>query len=300
MADYMALTSRPDLSPLQYLIADSTDHKNYSLEDVPITPELDHDSNDEALARLIPKYLGPALEFFDAFLLRMSNSSTIPRVRWHLAHDGWQESETWPPPGARELRLYLGDASSAAQGPKGGSLRAVPQPDRQTAKWVHDPENLVPSAVENPFAFLFEYPDEQEIERRDDVMTFTSEPLDEPVDLAGPISAHLAISTNGSSMHLFARLLAVSPRGEAHMIVRGQTVASAPRLDRLTCVDLSHTGYRVRAAPAAAARGLERLPALSSVSGYGGEPVACGPREAQHTDDRYGRRGEVVLSLTVL
>ena len=36
-------------------------------------------------------------------------------------------SPTWPPPGARELRLYLGAAERAASGPEGGALLAAPR-----------------------------------------------------------------------------------------------------------------------------------------------------------------------------
>ena len=45
---------------------------------------------------------------------RQGRPSAVPRVRWHLADAGWQESPSWPPPGASELRLYLADAERAA------------------------------------------------------------------------------------------------------------------------------------------------------------------------------------------
>src|SRR5215469_18274897 len=38
-----------------------------------------------------------------------------------------------------------------------------------------------------PFAFLHEFPDEQIVQSRPDVLTFTSEPWQRSVDLAGPI-----------------------------------------------------------------------------------------------------------------
>jgi uncharacterized protein len=246
MADYMELVSRPETARYQYLIADSTDHENYSLGDGPIAPEVDHDQNDAALARLMPKYLGPALDFFDAFLMRRTDPSGIPHVRWHLGHEGWHRSETWPPAGVHERRLYLGSAGEATRSPAGGALTATPEAAASEATWTHDPENLVPSAVMNPFAFLHEYPDETEIEGREDVATFTAAPFSEPLDLAGPISASLAVGSSATSMHLFVRLLDVSPEGSAHMIVHGECVVRDPRPDAPVRVDLSHTAYRVR------------------------------------------------------
>ena len=102
----MALISRPDKAGLQYLVADSTDHENYQLSNVLITPDGDHDENDAALERLIPVDFGPALDFFDSVLLGHGELAGLSPVRWRLGHDGWHEATTWPPPGARELCQY--------------------------------------------------------------------------------------------------------------------------------------------------------------------------------------------------
>ncbi|MDP9185133.1 MAG: peptidase S15, partial [Actinomycetota bacterium] len=120
MRDYDTLMARPDVAGLQYLEMNSTDHENYFLELVPIGPGDDHDSNEDALARMLPRYLGSALDFFDVFLKGGAND--IPRVRWHQGNDGWRTAPSWPPPGARELRLHLGSADLALSGAEGGRL----------------------------------------------------------------------------------------------------------------------------------------------------------------------------------
>ena len=78
MRDYTTLTSRADRADLQYLVADATDHENYQLSDVPIGPATDHDQNDAALQRLIPVYLGPALDFFDQTLRGRGDLAGLP------------------------------------------------------------------------------------------------------------------------------------------------------------------------------------------------------------------------------
>ena len=94
MRDYVELMSRPEWAPLQYLIADSVDHENYHLDLAPIEDHVEHDHivNDDALQRLMPLYLEPALEFFDVFLKGANPVDSIPRVRWHLGHEGYHES----------------------------------------------------------------------------------------------------------------------------------------------------------------------------------------------------------------
>ena len=168
----------------------------------------------------------------------------MPRVSWHLAHVGWRESPTWPPPGASELRLYLDDARRATADAAGGSLVAG-RPGRDEVTWIHDPSNLVPSTLVDPFAALYEYPDEREVESRADVLTFTTPAYEEAVTLAGRVVAHLEVSTTGPSMFLHVKLVDVHADGRAHALLFGQQVAANPGRVGTIEVYLGHTGYRV-------------------------------------------------------
>jgi putative CocE/NonD family hydrolase len=242
--DYEALARNPATAPFQYLHAGSTDHENYKVEDVPIPESADHDRHDDALERMLPSYIGPALDFFDAFLSGRTEPAVVPRVRWHLPGAGWQESPSWPPPGAVELRLYLADAERAGETAAGGSLSSEPS-GRGEVAWTHDPENLVPSTIVNPFALLYEYPDESAVESRPDVMTFTAPPQDEPLTLAGRVVAHLESGSDGPSLFVHVKLVDVHPDGRAHALLFGQVVHH-PDAGGLAEVYLGHTGYRVQ------------------------------------------------------
>ena len=75
----------------------------------------DHDKHDDCAAAD-----AAALHRAGARLLRRVPGGTrrpraIPRVRWHLGNDGWQESPTWPPPGAHEQLLHLDRRRRAAK-----------------------------------------------------------------------------------------------------------------------------------------------------------------------------------------
>jgi hypothetical protein len=244
MRDYMTLRAKPGWAPLQYLSADSVDHENYHLSLTPITEANDHDVTDTALARLLPLYVGPALNFFDVFLKGLRGPEAIPRVQWHLGHDGYHESECWPPPAARVQRLLLGDLESATSSE--GRLTSSSAPADGTIDWVHDAGNLVPSAVENSFAFLHSYPDESSTAQRSDVLTFLGEPAEEPLDLAGPADVWVHIKSTAPSTDVFAKLFDVSPDGATRMIMRGQSHLSFPAGDEPVRIELGHTGYRVR------------------------------------------------------
>ncbi|MDP9255392.1 MAG: hypothetical protein M3Q31_02375 [Actinomycetota bacterium] len=279
MLDYEALMRNPETAPFQYLHAGSTDHENYQFEAVPIAESGDDATNDAALERMLDSYIAPALDFFDAFLAGRADPAELARVRWHLARAGWQESPSWPPPGAGELRLYLaGDSVASAPG------------GHAEATWVHDPENLVPSTLVNPFEAPHEYPDERGIESREDVLTSTTAVRDEPVTLAGRVAAHLYVSSDAPSMYLHVKLVdvhagrsrpraAVRPAGRREWRPR-RARRGLPRPHRLP---------RAARAPAAPAGGLERLSGLPPASGHRREPVGC-DRDADDPADPGDRR----------
>jgi predicted acyl esterase len=243
--DYDRLDARQDVRPLQYLVGDSTDHENYHLSLVPITEADDHDVDDEALARMIPVYTGPGLDFMDVFLKGKGDAASVPRATWYLGNDDWRTSATWPPPEARELRLFLGAPERAADGVEGGALRPEPDAAAGVARWVHDPDDLVPSTSVNPFMLLREWSDERVVQDRGDVLTFSGEPAEEPLDLAGPVSAWLALGSSCSSMHVHAKLCDVYPDGSAHMLVRGERLVKESEYGSPAEVRMSHTAHRL-------------------------------------------------------
>jgi len=112
-------------------------------------------------------------------------------------------------------------------------------------RWTHEPDDLVPSTGEDPFAFLREAPDERSVEARPDVLTFTSVPLSEPLDLAGPINVQVTVGSSAPSTALFAKLVDVAPDGTTLMLTRGQVNVRAIDGPRPVRISLSHMGYRV-------------------------------------------------------
>ena len=294
MLDYEALVRNPETAPFQYLHAGSTDHENYRFEQVPIPESEDHAQHDDALEQMLSRYIAPALDFFDAFLTGTADPAGVPRVRWHLPHVGWQESPSWPPPGAAELRLYLADPARATVDAEGGSLVAAPGEGEHVA-WLHDPEDLVPSTLVDPFSALLEYPDERAVESRPDVLTFTTVGWDEPVTLAGRVVAHLDVSSDAPSLFLHVKLVDVHPDGRAHTLLFGQRVVDQPEPGAPgRPLPRPHGLPRHAGPPVAPARRLERLPGLPPPPGHGREPVGRDRHATEPAGSGDRRRGSVV------
>ena len=189
---------------------------------------------------MLPRYIGPALDFFDAFLTGR-RPGRVPRVRWHLPHVGWQESPSWPPPGAPSCGCTSPSRRAAAT--RGGSL--VP-PGTREAPGCTTPATWCPRRSSNPFAALYEYPDERAVESRPDVLTFTTGRLGRAGDARRPRRRPpRAWRATAPSMYLHVKLVDVHPDGRAHALLFGQRVVDQPRAGAPAEVYLGHTGYRV-------------------------------------------------------
>lgn len=65
--------------------------------------------------------------------------------------------------------------------------------------------------------------DQRPIEARDDVLVYTSTPLEQPLALAGPVTATIYVATDGPDTDFVARLVDVYPDGRAMTLTDGVT-----------------------------------------------------------------------------
>lgn len=226
----------------QHLVMDATDHFDDLLTATGST--VDYASTPALLdAFLDERYLPDPLTFLDAHLRGRPHS--LPKVRWTLGTTGAQVAETWPPAGATPLRLLLTGDEPAARGPAGGRLIQGPPALAATVSWQHDPADPAPTLVEDPWRPLLRLPDERPTHVREDVLTFTAEPVMAPLDLAGPVRFTAFLRSSAETTHLVARLLTVAPTGEARLVVEGITLVVDARAGTECVVDLGDTGHRV-------------------------------------------------------
>ena len=172
---------------------------------------------------------GPALfsgvveaykRFFDQHLMGADAPAHDPAVRYFLmGANEWRDADAWPPPEATELRLHLrsGGAANSVRG-DGALTKAAPDAGERADRYVYDPERPVPTEG----GCLLQLPvgqpgprDQRVVEMRDDVLCYTSEPLSEPLDIAGPVVAEVWAVTDAPDTDWTAKLVDVSPDGRA-------------------------------------------------------------------------------------
>ena len=246
LRDWAWFRALPGRRDLHFMRANSADHGGFLLEDVPRRPENDYDVNDKALELKVAGEVREEADFFDMFL-RQRPAQVLAgdrRVAWHLGHVGWQHAADWPLT-ATSSEYFLVAPANPSTDPSGA---LAPRPDAQATalRWIHDPNAPVPSSTtqDEVWTFLHDYPDESELCRRSDVLTFTTDALDQHLDVVGPISTFLAIKSSAHSMHIFAKLFDVTPKGAVLLVSRGQVVIDGGV--KLVQVDMSPTAYRFR------------------------------------------------------
>ena len=135
-----------------------------------------------------------------------------------LVEDTWHRSDIWPPAEAVETRLFL--SGSGTLEPEAARISAEPR------LFVSDPADPVPSI--GGAICCTGNPDERSgpvfqnaIESRDDLLLYSSAPLDRPLRVAGPVRADLRVSVDAPDTDLVLRLIDVDPDGHALLVQEG-------------------------------------------------------------------------------
>jgi uncharacterized protein len=239
-ADWARLAARRDVA--SRLVAEPTDHAGHDWGDGP-TPDPLADFG--SLAARMPSILSSELAFLRRHLLGTAEA-TPATVSWMLTHAGVRHAASWPPPGAEQRVFHLVDGGQAHRGPEGGGLSLRPDRIPVGARWRHDPAAPVPALEGEAVEGWFRRPDERHTQVRDDVLTFTSEAVREPLDLAGPVVAQLVVEPPAAGGHVMAKLCDVYPEGEARRISDGAFLLPHAVDEVVARVELGDTGYRIR------------------------------------------------------
>lgn len=155
------------------------------------------------------------LRFFDHYLKGVDNGiDREPPVRiFYMGANKWKQEQDWPIPGTKYTNWYLG---------AGGKLG--PQSAKTSTSYSYDPMNPVPTTGGNNCcgAPTSAGPVNQKtIEARPDIVGFTSDPLSQPLAIAGPVKMNLDASTDGPDTDWLVRLIDVYPNGDAFPMAEG-------------------------------------------------------------------------------
>lgn len=130
--------------------------------------------------------------------------------------DRWLALEEWPP-AAQEKRLYL------ARRENGNGLLSEEEPkdDWEPDTFCYDPSDPTPNVGGPLLSNAAGSYDNRALESRADVLTYTTDPLEEHLDVVGAVKLRLFVSTSLPYSDFFGRLCDVHPDGRSMNICDG-------------------------------------------------------------------------------
>lgn len=145
--------------------------------------------------------------------------SAAPIRLFVMGANEWRDEYEWPLARTQWTKFYLASGGKANTGKGDGKLASAASGSAD--RFNYDPSNPVPT---NGGAWCFVnlgLRDQQELEKREDILVYTSEPLKAPTEVTGPITAELYISSSAPDTDFTVKLVDVAPDGKAMGITDG-------------------------------------------------------------------------------
>jgi putative CocE/NonD family hydrolase len=164
---------------------------------------------------------GLVFDFFDHYLKGEQNgfAKRNPGVRYYdMGAEGWRESSAWPPENVEARTLFLSSEGSA-NSLFGDGMLLETSADAGADAFTYDPLNPVPSLGGGACCMGEDYKDgmrdQRPVEARNDVLVYTSEPLEEDLTVAGEVNVTLYVASDARDTDFTVKLVDVLPDGTA-------------------------------------------------------------------------------------
>ncbi|MBI3979851.1 MAG: CocE/NonD family hydrolase [Chloroflexi bacterium] len=152
----------------------------------------------------------------------------------------WRDEHEWPLARTQFTPYYLHSRGRANSLFGDGELSTTPPTDEPADSFTYDPANPVPTLGGPNFVLpeTIGARDRRPVERRDDVLVYTTAPLAEDVEVTGPIDLNLYAASSVPDTDFTATLVDVHPDGRAIILCDGIVRARAREsLEEPTSID---------------------------------------------------------------
>jgi putative CocE/NonD family hydrolase len=162
------------------------------------------------------------LAWYDYLFKGVKNefSQTDKPVRiFAMGENAYHQESDWPPPEGKLNRYFLHSGGSANSLRGDGSL-SLAAPKKETPdKFAYDPANPVPTIGGSLCCDAEHYEpgprDQRAAENRNDVLVYSTKPLDEDMEVTGPVTLELWAKSSAVDTDFTAKLVDVSSNGLA-------------------------------------------------------------------------------------
>jgi hypothetical protein len=168
-----------------------------------------------------------ALRWYDYLLKGEKNGleSETPVKLFIMGKNVWREEDEWPLTRARNTRFYLHSQGKANSLSGDGTLSTSEPMSAHADQFAYDPADPVPTRG-GPLCCDSEHVapgvfDQRPVEARSDVLVYSTPPLEEDLEVTGPVSVELYASSSAVDTDFTAKLVDVWPNGFAQNLTEG-------------------------------------------------------------------------------
>jgi len=137
----------------------------------------------------------------------------------------WRDEEEWPLARARPVKFYLGGNGHANSLYGDGALTEKQDKHTSPDHYLYDPQKPVPTTGGAVCCDSRKFPwgpmDQRAVEKRHDVLVYTTRPLTADLEVTGPIRLILYAASTARDTDFTAKLVDVFPTGEARNLTDG-------------------------------------------------------------------------------
>ncbi len=164
--------------------------------------------------------------WFDHFLKGKDNGvlQHHPKVTYYLlGKNEWKDSPSWPPPGAVTKKLYLSSNGGANSMFGDGVLQSSAPAQDAPDKFTYNPATPVPTLGGGGCCLsgvqLGSF-DQRPIEARNDVLVYSTPVLEKGMEVSGPITLTLYVSSSAKDTDFTFKVMDVYPDGKAYNLTQ--------------------------------------------------------------------------------
>jgi putative CocE/NonD family hydrolase len=202
-------------------------------------------------------FAAEAHRWFDYWLKGIDNGiMDEPPVRYYVVGapkgEAWRAAGQWPLPDARRTRFYFAAGPSGSVGSVNDGLLRTEAPNGGGAD-VYTVDYSTTSGADARWSAVVKegrYPARQANDEK--ALTYTTEPLEADLEVAGHPVAHLWLTTQAPDLDVFVYLEEVDARGQVAYVTEGNLRASHRALGQAPFDNLGlpfHRSYREDVAP---------------------------------------------------
>jgi hypothetical protein len=165
------------------------------------------------------------MAWFDQWLMGKDAAARPPVQIFVMGSNRWREEREWPPAAAHVRVFYLKSSGKANTLAGDGALVDSPAKGTTPDVFTFDPRDPAPTVGGavccNPRVFPWGPFDQRPVERRKDVLVYSTKPLKQAVEVIGPVKVTLYASTSVRDTDFTAKLVDVLPDGYARNLTDG-------------------------------------------------------------------------------